>query len=376
MKVLFTITYYHPYVSGLTIAASRFAEGLVKKGHRVTILAMRHDRALRISETIRGVRVVRATPWIRMSKGFLSWDWIRQSWRLVETHDVIVVNLPQFEGILPALLAKCMGKKVIAVYHCEVVLPKGFGNSIIQSLLEISNMGSLLLADRVVTYTKDYAKQSRLLRHIFPRLSCIVPPVLPLRAHPVMLRKYKKMIGEADAVIGIAARLSAEKGMEYLFKAIPQLKLKTSNYKFKIAVAGPMDPVGEASYKENIMSLVKQYKKRVVFLGEISPREMGSYYQCIDVLAVPSVNSTEAFGLVQVEAMLSGVPVVASNLPGVRVPITETGMGIVVPRMDTNALARAINLVIAHREDYIRSPEEIQKIFSADTSIEAFSTLL
>ena len=54
---------------------------------------------------------------------------------------------------------------------------------------------------------------------------------------------------------------------------------------------------------------------------------MGSFYTCIDVLVVPSINSTEAFGLVQVEAMMMGVPVVASDLPGVRVPVQKQGWG-------------------------------------------------
>jgi glycogen synthase len=54
---------------------------------------------------------------------------------------------------------------------------------------------------------------------------------------------------------------------------------------------------------------------------------MSALYPNLDVLTVPSLNSTEAFGLVQIEAMMNGVPCVASALPGVRQPVSMHGMG-------------------------------------------------
>jgi len=346
MKVLFSITYYHPYVSGLTIAASRWAEGLEKEGHEVTVLCLFGA----------GKRVIRARSLFTISKGFFSIDWFFQSWQQVKNHDVIVVNLPQFEGVIPAFFGKLMGKKIIAIYHCEVVLPPGFFNSIVQSLLEVSNMATLLMADRVITYTSDYVNSSRVLRSLrlprSPKMKYIVPPIPKPSVNSAFVQKFKKLIGKSGIVIGVAARLAAEKGIEYLLEALPQIQVKSQKSKVKIVVAGPMDPVREEAYKEKIMSLVKKYHKRVIFLGEISPREMGSFYRCIDVLVVPSVNRTEAFGLVQVEAMLCGVPVVASDLPGVRVPVKKTGMGIVVPPGDSKKLAEAISMIINNKVKY------------------------
>lgn len=376
MKILFSITYYRPYVSGLTIAAERFAEALVKKGNTVTILAMRHDVHLPETETIHGVTVRRA-PWVlKFSKGFVSFAWLVQSWREVRDHDVVVVNLPQFEGIVPALFAKLTGKKLIAIYHCEVVLPEGFINTIIQSLLEVSNMVTLLLADHVVTYTSNYARSSRLLRYVRSKLVYIVPPVLVPKTHARVSRQLEKRIGTGSSVIGVSARLSAEKGIEYVLEALPLIQSNVKSHMLQVVIAGPMDPVGEESYKKMIMKLVRKYKKYVLFLGEILPEDMGSFYRSVDILVLPSVNKTEAFGLVQVEAMLCGVPVVASNLPGVRVPITKTRMGILVPPADVHALATAISTVLEHKMDYVRSTEEIQKYFSPEKSVEEFIALL
>lgn len=353
MKILFSITYYHPYVSGLTLAASRWAEGLKKKGHRVRVLCLSGI----------GPGVIAARPLVRVSKGFLSWDWIIQSWHQVRQNDVVVINLPQFEGIIPALFGRVFGKRVVAIYHCEIVMPS------IQWILEISHMMTLLLSDVVVSYTRDYAKHSKLLKVLKllkqgNKIKTIVPPIPKPKENKALTARLRKTIGDADYVIGVAARLAREKGIEYLLDALPHMK-------GKIVIAGPMEPVGEEAYKEKIKKLVKKYKQQVVFFGEIPPEYMGSFYRLIDVLVLPSVNSTEAFGMVQVEAMHWGVPVVASNLPGVRVPVQKTGMGLVVPPKDPEQLANAIFEIRNQKPASI----SVDRFFSEKQSIDALNAL-
>ncbi|MCI0528881.1 MAG: glycosyltransferase [Nitrospira sp.] len=90
---------------------------------------------------------------------------------------------------------------------------------------------------------------------------------------------------------------------------------------------------------------------------------MGTFYSLIDVLVLPSVNSTEAFGMVQAEAMKMGVPVVATELPGVSVPIKVTGMGEIVPIKDVHALSRAIGKVLASGKRYRRLRERALSSF-------------
>jgi glycosyltransferase involved in cell wall biosynthesis len=98
---------------------------------------------------------------------------------------------------------------------------------------------------------------------------------------------------------------------------------------------------------------------------------MAAFFSNLDVLVVPSLNSTETFGLVQVEAMLCGTPTVASALPGVRQPVYQTGMGEVVPIGDSAALAAALLRVIESRERYQRPREQVAALFSTErTAIE------
>jgi glycosyltransferase involved in cell wall biosynthesis len=90
---------------------------------------------------------------------------------------------------------------------------------------------------------------------------------------------------------------------------------------------------------------------------------------------LPSLNSTESFGLVQVEAMLCGTPSIASDLPGVRVPPQSTGMGEVVPVGDSVALAKAILRVLDNRERYVRPRAEIQAMYSTPRTAELYEEL-
>jgi len=102
---------------------------------------------------------------------------------------------------------------------------------------------------------------------------------------------------------------------------------------------------------------------------------MGNFFGACDVLTVPSINSTESFGLVQVEAMLSGCPVVASNLPGVREPIRVTGMGEIVPSKDARALAEGIVRVLQNRAAYVRPRAEIEALFSLEQTVRQYEAL-
>lgn len=374
MRILFSLTYYTPYISGLTLYVRRIAESLSNR-YECTVLCMQHDKELPMEESIRGIRVVRTKPDMKLSKGFFSIDWLFKSWHEVKAADVIFINLPQPEGLIPAFFGRLAGKKIISVYHCELVLPGAILSRFIEKIVDISAFCILLLSDSVVTYTKDYADHSRLLPFFRKKLHFIYPPVVK----PVVKQNIRKLLNTKinkrdEVIIGIAARLAADKGIEYLLEAVPFLSPIFK--KFKIVVAGPMNPVGEEAYKKKISALVEKYKGYVTFLGSVKPDDMGSFYSCIDVLVLSSINATEAFGMVQVEAMMSDVPVVASDLPGVRVPVQETKMGKIVSIKNSQQLADALIEVLQNRKKYHRNVKLIEKIFPIDRTIDELVKLI
>jgi len=108
----------------------------------------------------------------------------------------------------------------------------------------------------------------------------------------------------------------------------------------------------------------------------VGPAEhVRSFYAALDALLMTSVNSTESFGLVQVEAMLCGTPVVATNLPVVRQPVTVTGMGEIVAMADAASLADGIEKVLSNPGAYLKTREEIERLFDLGVTVAAYERL-
>jgi glycosyltransferase involved in cell wall biosynthesis len=97
---------------------------------------------------------------------------------------------------------------------------------------------------------------------------------------------------------------------------------------------------------------------------------MANFYAACDVLVLPS--DTECFALVQVEAMLCGTPVVMTDTPGGRVPVTETKMGKIVPRGDWQAIGQAVIDILNDPANYQKSREAIGTIFNFDETIRRY----
>jgi glycosyltransferase involved in cell wall biosynthesis len=86
-----------------------------------------------------------------------------------------------------------------------------------------------------------------------------------------------------------------------------------------------------------------------------------------EVTVLPSINSTESFGMVQVESMISGTPVIASDLPGIRQPVLSTGMGVIIPPQNAESLAQALITVLRQPNGYKKDIRPIRDRYSPQT---------
>lgn len=374
MHLLFTTTYYLPYISGLTIYVVRLSQELLKRGYEVEILTSRHDKKLPSREITEGVKITRTPFLCRLSKGFLLPLYPYHVFQAVSKADAVILNLPQFESFVTAIVAKILKKRVFCIYNCEVYLPKNLTNFIVEKTSIAAHWLTLSLADKIIAYTKDYAQNSRLLPYFKDKILTVYPPMPQPKEDKKLTKELKKMLPDGGYVIGVAARLATEKGIENLLEAIPYLSKKLDK-NFTIFFAGPEKPVGEDGYYKEIMARIKKYKNYLRFAGTIDYAKMGSFYSLLDVLVLPSVNSTEAFGMVQVEAMMCGVPVVATDLPGVRVPIQVTGMGKIVPVKNSKKLTEAMAEVLLNKKKYIKSSGLIRKEFTIDKTVDFYEKL-
>jgi len=377
VKVLLVLTYYQPHVSGLTIYVQRLATALARRGHDVTVLTSRYDRRLPAEEEIDGVHVVRTAVLLRISKGVIMPAFLWVAWRLVRQHDVVSVHLPQFEASLLAVLGRLAGKPVVLTYHCDLQLPKGWFNRVVDQVVFASNYLAGHLAQASVAYTQDYAQHSRFLSRFLAKVHVIPPPVIMPPPDPAAVEEFCAQHGLAGRpVVGIAAtRLAAEKGVEVLVEAMP--RLLSTLPRLKLLFAGQHENVvGEEDIYRRLMPRIAQLgPEHWEFLGVLTQAQMPAFFAACDVLAVPSLNSTESFGLVQVEAMLCGTPSIASNLPGVRQPPLMTGMGEVVPIGDSVALADAILRIIQHPAEYRRPRSVIEDSFSLERTVAGYEAV-
>ena len=376
MKVLLVLTYYHPHVSGLTIYVKRLATTLAQRGHQVTVLTSRYDPSLPAQETIDGVHIVRVPVLFRVSKGVIMPTFPFSAWRLIRQHDVVSIHLPQFEASLLGFLGRLAGRPVVLTYHCDLQLPKGWFNRVVDKVVFVSNYLAGRLAQAAVAYTHDFAQHSHFLSRFLDKVHVIPPPVIMPKPDPEAVDAFANHHDLLDRpVVGMAARLATEKGVEVLIEAMP--RLLEAFPRLKVLFAGQYEDVmGEEVYYHRLMPMIQELgADHWEFLGVLTQEQMPAFFAACDVLVVPSLNSTESFGLVQVEAMLCGTPSIASNLPGVRQPPRMTGMGEVTPIGDSAALAEAIIRIIRAPGDYARPRDTIADTFSLERTVSGYETL-
>ena len=378
MKILTVLTYYRPHTSGLTIYAERLARAFVRRGHHVTVMTTQYDPSLPREEIMDGVKIIRVPVAVRISKGVLAPTFGLIATQLVAQHDVVQLHLPQFDAPGVAFRGRLFGKPAVLTYHCDLLLPPGTFNRIVNRVVDFQNNMAGLLANHIVTYTQDYADNSPYLSRQASKLTPILPPVELPDPLPGAIEAFAEEhhIRERRPVIGMAARFAAEKGVEVLLDALPVILSK--HPKAQVLFAGTYQNVmGEQAYSDRLMPRIRDYEiaGHWTFLGNLDPVDMAAYYPNLDVLTVPSLNSTEAFGLVQIEAMMNGVPCVPSALPGVRQPVTMHGMGRVARLGDAADLAACILEVLDHPQQFKGDIESIKKAYNPGSIAQEYERL-
>jgi len=373
LKILITLLYYLPHRTGLTLHVQRVAEELARRGHEVTVLSARYRRDLPRDEIINGVRMVRLwTLPIRLSRGMLMPAYPWAAYGLIRQHDVVWVNVPMLETAFIAFLAELLGKNVVATHHGDLILPRSLTNAVLTRIMYWLYTFLATRAGRLVAYNADYADHSYYLMPFRDKVSVIYPPVVVPDPDPVQVAALRAQWSHnGGPVIGYAGRFVEEKRPDLLIRALDTINQKYPNA--RIVFAGEYDIKYESFWERN-QQLVQKYRDQLIFLGLLTSMEqMANFYAACDVLAMPS--GTECFGLVQVEAMICGTPVVMTNVPGARVPVLETGMGKLVPPGDPELIGRAVIDVLDNPAAYRRPREAIERVFSLKETVDRYEEL-
>jgi glycosyltransferase involved in cell wall biosynthesis len=372
MRILTALTFYRPHWTGLTAHAVSVAEGLAARGHQVTVLTTRHTYRLARDETINGVRIVRLAPIGRFSRGMITPAYPYAAAGLIAQHDVVQIHTPFPEAPWIALLCRALRKPLLMTHHGDVVMPEGRLNQFIERAAFVLMRLVGEMADAVTSYSRDYAESSRLLRTFDDKLAYVYPPVEIPRPDG-RAPEWRRELGlEGRTLIGFAGRWVEEKGFDYLLRALPLIRAECPTA--HLVYAGDPHVVYE-DFFERCQPLIEAQREHLTFLGLIrDPQRMANFYAMCNVFALPS--RSDMMALVQVESMLCGTPVVATDIPGARVVVRETGMGRLAPPQDPAGLAEAILETLRNPDRYRPSEAGVRAIFDSERSLRQYEDLL
>jgi glycosyltransferase involved in cell wall biosynthesis len=348
MRVLHVLTYFVPHVSGLTIHVDRLTRLLAERGVASTVLASRSGRDLPLHEIGGGVEIVRVPVLFAIGKGVVMRGFSATFERLSRDADIVHLHVPQLEAGSIALLARRSGKPLVVTVHCDLVPGPGLLARASVAVVTRSARKAAQLADRVVTYTEDYLFGTSFFDPFRGKARAILPPTDLDSENSQRGEELRARCGIAPGapVIGFAARWAADKGIDTLLEAVASLRKEERFEDLVLLCAGPREETLGENVTRRLASRVTALGPAIALAGTLPESRMGDFYHAVDVLALPSVNRTESFGLVQVEALRCGVPVVASDLPGVRTVVSGTGAGLLVSPGDAGALATALAHVL------------------------------
>jgi len=360
--VVVALNYYAPYVSGVTEAARVTAEGLAARGRRVLVVAGHHDPSTPRREQINGVDVVRTRVVARIGKGIVSPGFVPAILRRARYARAVHLHLPMLEA---GLIALCLrGRPMVTTYQCDVVLPPGAFNRFQTWVLDRSHTLALRRSNAVGVTSEDYARSSRLARAMAGRTREIPAPAVDRSGGSPTFRESEGMH------VGFLGRIVEEKGLEYLvrgFRALPDTDAR-------LLIGGDFTKVAGGSVVDRVRAAIGD-DERIRLLGFLPEESLPDFYASLDVFVLPSVNALEAYGLVQVEAMMLGIPVIASDLPGVRMPVRFTGFGRIVPPRDPDAITEALRELRAAKPDADAGARSARERYLAATVIERHAQL-
>lgn len=365
MHIVHTNKAYYPHIGGIETVVRYLAEGLSRRPDlSVEVLAC-GGRGRTVTRQVDGVPVRYVAQWgtfssIPISPAYPVWL-ARYSGDILEIHEPF--PLVDLSVLLLARRIASRFRKAVVWWHSDIIgrdwaMP--FYAPLLRRFLDI--------VDRIIVATPDHITSSRFLPDV--REKCeIVPYGIPLEPFQTDERQRRE-ISELRSQIGrplllFVGRLVYYKGLQYLVEAMQYLRDS------KLVI------IGSGTLKRKLERLAEELEvdQDILFLSYLPRDELITYYHACDVFILPSTEVSEAFGIVQLEAMACGKPVVSTNLETGITFVNQHGKtGLTVPPRSPSALADAVRRLLGDDDLYAElsghAQRRVHREFSQELMIE------
>jgi glycosyltransferase involved in cell wall biosynthesis len=355
MRILEISPVFPPSVGGLEKCVYEIAKGLARRGHEVVVYTTDFPKS-KSKKSIDRVLVRRIPALFSLFHAPVS---IFMPYIARENADLVHVHIPPVFGAFSAVIfAKMKGIPLVLTYHNDTVGRNAFENFVARIYNMIQDRFLLGNVQLITVPSAAYVKVL-IRRKIDPRIIRVVNNGIDLAGCDKLQKKKevqeKPGLDRRKLVLYVGA-LEKRKGVEFLLRAAREIDERSGDVKIVI--------VGTGSEKKNLEQLAFKLRvdNRVSFKGYVSEEELETLYCESDVFVLPSLY--ESFGLVLLEAMARGKPVIATRIPGTSELVKAEFNGILVEPKNPKKLGDAIMKVLSDT-DYARKLGRNGQIFSA-----------
>lgn len=335
MRVLHIGKYYPPYLGGMEKVTFDLVEGLNQKEVQTDVLCFNTENQTQIEQ--KKYKVIRAAVFATLFSTPFSIAIFKQLKKIHKEYDLIHLHLPNPTAALALQMLGYKGKLVLH-WHLDIVkqkLLKVFYKPFQESLLKS--------ADAIIVTSQTYLDHSRDLKNHAEK--CVAIPIGINQNHlienPIFRRELENKYSGKKIIFSIG-RLIYYKGFEYLIEAA-----KFLNDDYRIIIGG------KGHLRKKLQEIIDSNNlgDKVELIGEIDRTELWEYYRRADVFCLPSIERSEAFGIVLLEAMSAGCPVVSTEIGSGTSWINQDGItGLVVPPRNSKKMALAITNILENKE--------------------------
>ncbi len=364
MNILHITKYYPPETGGIETFLQGLAEEQVRLGHAVRVVA-HHARSGRATsvETGSGGEVVRARTLGNIAFAPVSPSFFHQLKRACADFrpDILHVHMPNVPAFGVPFCRRNKSRLVVH-WHADVVTDRQLSLKALYPLCARLEHLPLARADRVIATSGQYLETSRPLQNVSEKCSVIPLGLDPGRVQPADPAAVARVRGNRPLVLAVG-RFSYYKGFDRLIRAIGQ-----------VPEAG-LCIIGEGPLRGHCLQLVSDLGlgDRVDLPGMLPEEDLWQHYAACDVLCLPSIERTEAFGMVLLEAMACGKPLVTTTVAGSGMSFVNVHelTGLHVPPEDPVALAGALSELVGNPEKAIEMGRAGQKRFRENFAMDA-----